>query len=816
MRRKAYAQHNWNAFRRHGRCASGARAATLRKAHSLKEGCRRQWKRLKAFFLNRRLLCASFSFVLAMQLKKEEDSFLVYTVIALYILLLTVCTIHRYFRKRREILLWMLLFFLAGFFLAGYSGSKALPAPGTPVHFSKVRILDCEERNDTFRCVFRIDSFYHRGVFYSDEAVPIGAVGNLSGTAAYFDMPKNEGAVDLRAYYAASNIVFYLKDAKLTHLQKAGFSLSSCFRKLRAALSARVDTYAVPEGAVLKAILFGDKTNLSPARKKIYQEGGISHVMAISGLHISVLAAVCTLLLKRCGCGKKIILLANTLFLLAFALFCGWTPSVARSVFMYGAAALAALCGRKNDWPTTLSVSFAAYGCLYPASLFQASSLLSYGAVTAIWLYLQMTRSLGGAPAKQAGRFRRLCFSRLLAPFSLGLFLNLFLLPVTLYFFYSCSLLSVFVNLYVIAMMTPLFVLGLTGLAVSFLYPPFAGLLFRVCGLILESFSQTASFAAYRLKGFRIAGKPPLALVIGFYLVLAAVLFFLPVIKRKYLLLLPVLLSVFLLFFHPAKNRLTMLYVGQGECSIMESKSGAVLMFDCGSSDEDALFQYTVEPYLKSRGIGRVDCVFLSHSDADHINGMEQYLEEENRSIEIGTIVITPQMAREEKMVKDFLLKAQKAGIPVQKMRAGDSLLLEDIQIRCLFPDSGWEGQDVNAGSMILSVAAGGLRFLFTGDATAEAEEKIPQAAADVLKVAHHGSKTSTSAALLAQLHPKAALISCGIDNAYGHPHREVLDRLESKGVQTFVTADCGQIDLYYDDGSCRVKCFLPTGDSVQ
>ncbi len=806
-----------NAFRRHGRCAPGARAVTARrKALLLKEGCRRQWKRLKAFFLNRRLLCASFSFVLAMHLKKEEDSFLVCTVIALYILLLTVCTIHRNFRKRREILLWMLLFFLAGLFLARYSGSIALPDAGTPVRFSKVRILDCEKRNDAFRCIFRIDSFYHRGVFYSEEAVPIGAVVDLSGTTACFDTPKNEGAVDLRAYYAASNIVFYLKDAKLKHLQKAGFSLTACFRKLREALSARVDAFALPEGAILKAILFGDKTGLGPAEKKIYQEGGISHVMAISGLHISVLAAVCTLLMKLCGCGKKAILLGNTLFLFAFALFCGWTPSVARSVFMYGAAALAALSGRKNDLPTTLSASFVAYACLYPAAVRQASMLLSYGAVTAIWLYLQLTRRLRGASAKQAGRLRWLCFSRLLAPFSLGLFLNLLLLPVTLYFFYSCSLLSVFVNLYVIAMMTPLFVLGLAALAVSFFYPPLAGLLFRICGLILESFSQTASFAAYRLGGFRIAGKPHWFLVIGFYLVLAAVLFFLPVIKRKYLLLLPVVLSVFLLFFHPAKNRLTMLYVGQGECSIMESKSGKVLMFDCGSSDEDALFQYTVEPYLKSRGIGRVDCVFLSHSDADHINGIEQYLEEENRSIRIGTIVITPQMAQEEKICKEFLPKAQKAGIPVQQMRAGDSLLLKDIKIRCLFPDSGWKSTDVNAGSMILSVAAGGLRFLFTGDATAEAEAKIPRAAADVLKVAHHGSKTSTSAALLAQLHPKAALISCGIDNAYGHPHREVLERLKAAGTQAFVTAGCGQIDLYYDDGSCRVKCFLPAGNSVQ
>lgn len=261
----------------------------------------------------------------------------------------------------------------------------------------------------------------------------------------------------------------------------------------------------------------------------------------------------------------------------------------------------------------------------------------------------------------------------------------------------------------------------------------------------------------------------------------------------------------------------TMLDVGQGDCLCLQL-GGKVFLIDGGSSSETEIAKYKIEPFLKSKGIGKVDAVLVSHPDADHMNGAIDCLNRSRQSgIHFKQLILTEYASRHSAEYEEILRAAEYAACHVSYIGEEDYMTdREDFVMTCLHPAKGAEYSDVNDSSMVLYLKCRGKTFLFTGDISGEVEaeivEKLAKAGSvekvkkmgiaedtvfiDFLKVAHHGSHNSTGEAFLQKIHPRIALISAGKDNSYGHPHKETLERLEEYGVKVLRTDKSGAVEV--------------------
>jgi len=247
--------------------------------------------------------------------------------------------------------------------------------------------------------------------------------------------------------------------------------------------------------------------------------------------------------------------------------------------------------------------------------------------------------------------------------------------------------------------------------------------------------------------------------------------------------------------------KITMLDVGQGECICIDNGRGQVFLFDGGSSSRQNVGEKVILPFLQHEGISEIEGVFLSHADTDHSSGIIQLLS--GGEITIGTIYL-PKVS--EKNMQDYEQIRMAAGkVPIQYVARGDRWELGHMVLTCLHPMAGCEAES-NEHSACYLLQKDTFSMLFTGDVEGEGEEQMTAELlrrgireVDVLKVAHHGSKYSTTEDFLKVLDMKKVLISCGRNNSYGHPHQETLERLDNEECLLYMTPIHGAIRIEVD-----------------
>ena len=276
---------------------------------------------------------------------------------------------------------------------------------------------------------------------------------------------------------------------------------------------------------------------------------------------------------------------------------------------------------------------------------------------------------------------------------------------------------------------------------------------------------------------------------------------------RAALILLAGILCLFLRI--PPGNEVLFLDVGQGECALLRC-GGRNFLIDCGSSSIDGIWEKRADSCLKYYGIRTIDAVFLSHGDSDHINGLTALLENYQQNllgdnaadVSLGCILCSAAGAQTDEGLKQVRSIAKKAGIEMIGMESGGRIAQEGFTITCLYPsreEAKAPDTDANQNSMVLLAQVGETNILFTGDLEKEGEERfLAGCAADpplkkpgsktILKAGHHGSRSATGEKLLDMLQPDAAVISCDKNNPYGHPAREVLDRLSKRRIPIWRT----------------------------
>lgn len=651
------------------------------------------------------------------------------------------------------------------------------------------------------------------------------------------EAPSNPGQFDARLYYQTQHITYLASGKNAVLVKNECFWPGECLRRLRDSLGHRCERlFGENRSGVLRAMLLGDKTELDEDTKNIYQKSGMSHLLAISGLHISIVGMSLYRFLRKRGCSYGISGGIGLTLVLLYGGMTGMSISTIRAVTMFGLAVMADLLGRSYDMLSALAAAALILLTEQPLYVRSASFLLSFGAVLGVGLLYPAIQSLFEVKSKPGSAFL------------VSLSIQLSTLPLIQWFYYEFPVYSVVLNLFVIPLMGALMLCGIAALGISMISWDIAGLPAFICRVILSLYEWLGR-GTLRLPGaVIICGRPKLWQIVLYYGgVLGFVLWRGRVReKEKWSLCLQVakggeeeeeteeekrqggkkrrrekgtaiaaalLLCICLqLRFHKGLC-FTMLDVGQGDGLFLRTEDGITCLIDGGSSDVKEVGRYRILPFLKEQGVGTLDYVIVTHTDGDHISGIEELLEQagEGGGIRIGTLLLSRQSSEEEAGLR-LKKMAIESGASVKVVKAGTVLEDKSTRLYCLHPTEEMVYTDKNAGSLVFRLSYGEFSMLLTGDLEETGEKEIllrgMDVACDILKAGHHGSRFSTTKEWLRAVHPELTLISCGEDNSYGHPHEETLDRLGDAGSQVLVTMEQGAITVRSNGRNFQIEGF--------
>jgi competence protein ComEC len=259
--------------------------------------------------------------------------------------------------------------------------------------------------------------------------------------------------------------------------------------------------------------------------------------------------------------------------------------------------------------------------------------------------------------------------------------------------------------------------------------------------------------------------------------------------------------------------------VGQGDSIYVESKAGASFLVDGGSSSNGGVAKYTLVPYLKAKGVSKLDAVFLTHLDSDHTSGIIDILNQKDEldyNIDIDRIFISEAVIEDEAYEKLVNLCDNK-NIPIYRLKTGDKIRYGDVSFEVLHPSSDYNPDSRNAYSLVMKLVIGesdrdSVSVLLTGDVSEDGERIVADKLLgdiDIYKASHHGSKNSNKSEIINAATPQLTVISCAEGNSYGHPHKEAVDNFRDAGSDIIVTKDTGAIMITIDGGDYNVKTYI-------
>ena len=663
---------------------------------------------------------------------------------------------------------------------------------------------------------------------YLNEDSEFPAVGEkicVFGEGKAADPARNPGVFDHRLYCRAKGISGIIYADGYARVGGKAHIVSDTLYRIRRQLSGRLKLIALPEDAgILSAVLLGEKEDLDSAVYELYRKNGISHLLAISGLHVSIVGLGIWKLFRKGGAGFWLSGIFAGGFLIAYGMMVGSGASVVRAVSMAGLSFLAAAVGRTYDLPIAMCIPALGLLLTHPYLLTQASFQLSFLAVISL-VYPGRLFSVRGETF-----FANEKISAAASAFFVSLSLQMVTAPVVCWHSFGIPVYGVFLNLLVIPLMTYVVLSGFLGLGLSFISASAGGAMLGGAHYILKLYEVVCNGIG-KLPGSELVSGQPEMWKIGCYygLVVSGAIMYergmeiaekfcekFPEKKHRLVFLCAAWLAAFL-FLLPARPTglsVAFLDVGQGDGIVLRSASHVILV-DCGSSQQKSVGEKVLMPYLRSQGVTRVDLAVMTHGDQDHINGIRYLLEHPESGIRLGGLMM-PKAGNDEIYGKMAEL-AKKQEIPVYYASAGDrieNIPGKGMYMECLSPDGEVEFSDRNEESLVFRVTYDRFSMMLTGDMEAGGEEKLSESGVlspvTVLKAGHHGSATSSSGSFLEKLSPEITVLTYGRKNRYGHPAREVKERLGNIGSEILETGISGAVMIETDGKKMKVRTMLP------
>jgi competence protein ComEC len=647
----------------------------------------------------------------------------------------------------------------------------------------------------------------------------------------------NPGGFDYERYMAlqAVRVRAYARAGSLRVVSAKGGAgwrgrLDACRDQLGGRMDRVLSGWPAPTVRLLRAILLGDRGQVSPQMRQAFNRAGVSHVLAISGLHVGMVAGLSFVVVKwilswiplmlRHAWTRKGAALAALGAVGGYGLLAGLSPSTQRAMIMAALFLLTFWVGRRHDWINPMAVAALVILWIQPPALFSISFQLSFAAVLAILV------GTAAGPVRNADRESSL-YRRMLR--RLWLFVRVSLmavagtLPLVLYYFSRVSIAGPAVNLLVVPLVGTLIVpAGLAGVAVGAINAHLAAPLWHMAAMGMNVVRIIVEWAA-RLPWAAIQTVTPTVFEIGLYYLLAAVLLGWKRLPRPGIVL-TVLLALGLLDagywtyqrFGRRDLRVTVIDVGQGTANLVQFPGGTTALIDGGGFSDNAAFDVgakIVGPLLWRLKIATVDLVVLSHANSDHLNGL-LYILEHFHVKEVwsnGELSRSKGFRQWQRLIADLGLRhIDWERLPAVQVHGEARLRILAPPGDFRRPGSGHR-RDLNNNSVVLHLAYQDVSFLFSGDIKAATEKDLVsrlgagQLKSTFLVVPHHGSRYSSTTAFLRAVQPREALISAGWHNRFGFPHPDVTRRLSQAGARIWCTADHGAIEVETDGENYRI-----------
>lgn len=638
----------------------------------------------------------------------------------------------------------------------------------------------------------------------------------LEGMLVLPELPRNPGQFNRRIYESGKKIDFYLENPTVLEVKEQRSGVREVVEIWKTEMMNRCEKiYPDAEASILEAMLFGEKRELSGDIKELYQAAGISHVLVISGLHISLLALAVAGILRQLGFPMPVWVILSVGVLAGYGILIGQPTTAVRALLMFFVLQGARLLGRSYDLLSALAFAGILMLLDNPDLILDGGCRLSFCAVIGVGWYVseknKIFRSIGekekrknrgkGGKGSSAGA--------ILENIRAGWYLWLFTLPVMLDTFYQVSVVGILWNLVAIPLLPVIIASGGLGVVLAGWNIFLGSLAGSPAYGMLQLYQEIGNISEKLPVGMWTPGQPSKPVIAGYYLVI-----FLLVLVEKQLIKrekrwkirkifpgmeLCSMLLLLLLMAHPWQQRekITFLDVGQGDASLLQS-GGQTLLLDGGSTSQKNVGTYVILPYIKQQGISCLEAVVLTHTDQDHINGVTEVLEEGKKGWLTVKNLMYPYWMEGTEQGKQLKKLAEEAGASCRKIRAGDRLTIGKAEAVVLYPKEQEKIAEPNAGSLVLFWKWEGVRAMFTGDLPEEKERELLQnlPACEILQVGHHGSATSTCREFLEQVQPSLAVISCAMKNRYGHPSPDTVDRLKKTGCEIRYTMKSGAITI--------------------
>lgn len=635
----------------------------------------------------------------------------------------------------------------------------------------------------------------------------------LEGMLVLPELPRNPGQFNRRIYESGKKIDFYLENPTVLEVKEQRSGVREVVEIWKTEMMNRCEKiYPDEEAGILEAMLFGEKSELSGDIKELYQAAGISHVLVISGLHISLLALAVAGILRRLGFPMPVWVILSVGVLAGYGILIGQPTTAVRALLMFFVLQGARLLGRSYDLLSALAFAGILMLLDNPDLILDGGCRLSFCAVIGVGWYVseknKIFRSIGekekrknrgkGGKGSSAGA--------ILENIRSGWYLWLFTLPVMLDTFYQVSVVGLLWNLVAIPLLPVIIASGGLGVVLAGWNIFLGSLAGSPAYGMLQLYQEIGNISEKLPVGMWTPGQPSKPVIAGYYLVI-----FLLVLVEKQLIKrekrwkifpgmeLCSMLLLLLLMAHPWQQRekITFLDVGQGDASLLQS-GGQTLLLDGGSTSQKNVGTYVILPYIKQQGISCLEAVVLTHTDQDHINGVTEVLEEGKKGWLTVKNLMYPYWMEGTEQGKQLKKLAEEAGASCRKIRAGDRLTIGKAEAVVLYPKEQEKIAEPNAGSLVLFWKWEGVQAMFTGDLPEEKERELLQnlPACEILQVGHHGSATSTCREFLEQVQPSLAVISCAMKNRYGHPSPDTVDRLKKTGCEIRYTMKSGAITI--------------------
>ena len=676
-------------------------------------------------------------------------------------------------------------------------------------------ISDIEEKEYNYTFTIRTkDGYFLVNLKKNKEEISLeyGDKLQISGEYQEPNKARNYKGFDYKNYLKINKIYGIIRVDLYTNIiikhQKNLSNFKLLIHKIREKLKENIqelltkETYALGIG-----ILIGDNSRINEKIVEDFKNSNLSHMLAVSGAHINYVVLTVSILFTKKRAGIKAQRVVTIMMMLFFMELTQMTSSVVRAGISCIIYMLASLLYRKADVINAMAISTLLILLNNPFKLFDIGFQLSYAGTLGIILFCKLIN----IPLKNK------LLKYLKDSIIISISANIFIIPIMMYQFNTISLTFILSNLLAGPLLGISIILEIIVLLISFMSINIAAIPAKVLNILLILIINIANwFSNIEISKIYVI-TPQIISIVAYYLICAAII--LKKKNRKIIVIIMLTVLIINSFPTPKKLRINFIDVGQGDSTLIRTETNKVILIDSGGSTASSSFDVgnkVLLPYLLDRRIKKIDFIIVSHFDADHCQAFETVID----NINVRKVVVCKQSMITQEYL-NIINKCKKKNIKIIVVERGDKLKIDKrTEFEILHPgerflDDGKGGLNANAivCKMNYKLNNGKIfSILFTGDIEVEAEKELEQVygkklKADILKIAHHGSKTSSREEFIKLVSPKIALIGVGENNKFGHPADITLERLEKENVKVYRTDQMGEVSITINkNGEIKVK----------